>query len=640
MAPANPFLIRDIPKTRNEPAPLFLIHDASGLATSYFKLGCVGRKVYGISDPKFDHDGIGGWQSVNEIAEAYLRLIRRVTLRGDIVLGGWSFGGIIAIQIAHLLAKQGRGLRVSRIILIDSVYPRCQRPEARKGPPHRRHAPMLPGLNEDTLEKLLTALMRATCISDQWDPPLWAQRHVDVQCEPPINSLRFAPPHIYNQTFASRDATKPPAACIQFYADFAEAGAQSEDCLFVNVWAPANATTTSNIPVKVWLYGGGNNAGGISNATYDGCTASENIIQVSINYRLGPLGFLSIPELNITGNQGLQDQLLGLRWVQENISAFGGDPSHVLLFGQSAGARDVFVISSLAQAPSLISAAILQSPLPGNLPTLQSAEPKSRAFVLGLNCSITNITCVRNAAVSATSVSNDMSAMLGLVLDGTVVTAQPLDAGLKVPAIAGTTSNEGSLFIMAQYHEDILVLNATSYDQYLNATYGSLAQRVKQKYPLTKFENAFEAMSTVLSHSTFTCPTRRFLRQAVHNGVRVYTYMFNHTPTCPWFTSIPSSALSLLGSTHMAEIPFVFGGTENLPRPNGSCSLTTGEKALSAKMLAAWNTMAANANPGNSWPQYDTTGSMGINVIGDEFTVGVVDYSMCDFWDEISTALT
>lgn len=89
---------------------------------------------------------------------------------------GWSFGGIIAVQIAHMLAQRGRGLRVSRIILIDSVYPRCERPEARKGLPHPRHAPMLPGISEDIRDKLLTALMRATCISDRWDPPTWARR--------------------------------------------------------------------------------------------------------------------------------------------------------------------------------------------------------------------------------------------------------------------------------------------------------------------------------------------------------------------------------------------------------------------------------------------------------------------------------
>lgn len=108
---------------------------------------------------------------------------------------------------------------------------------------------------------------------------------------------------------------------------------------------------------------------------------------------------------------------------------------------------------------------------------------------------------------------------------------------------------------------------------------------------------------------------------------------FNHTLTCPWFSNIPSLALPLLKSTHTAEIPFVFGGTDSMPRPNGSCSLTAGEKALSAKMLAAWNSMASDADPGSDWPRYDSGSSMGINVVGDDFSAGTVDYSMCDFWD-------
>ncbi|KAK0381111.1 thioesterase [Colletotrichum lupini] len=195
MPAANPVLIQDIPRSRNESPPVFLIHDASGLLTSYFKVGTLGRKVYGIWDPKFDADGIGGWQSVKEIAEAYIRLIKRVMLRGEIVLGGWSFGGVLAVQIAHMLAMSGRGLRVSRIILIDSVYPRCPRPEAQKEPAKLHHAPALPGINQETRDKLMTALMRATCLSDQWDPPSWALPRTGVLGTARSRDVDPTPPH-------------------------------------------------------------------------------------------------------------------------------------------------------------------------------------------------------------------------------------------------------------------------------------------------------------------------------------------------------------------------------------------------------------------------------------------------------------
>ncbi|KAK2604059.1 hypothetical protein N8I77_007018 [Diaporthe amygdali] len=461
---------------------------------------------------------------------------------------------------------------------------------------------------------------------------------------PPVGDLRFAPPQSYNQTFDNRQATQPPPACTQFNVAFSERGPQSEDCLFVDVWAPIDAKSDSKLPVKVWLYGGGNEAGGISNPTYDGCTASEKVISVSINYRVGPLGFLALDSLGLQGNQGIQDQLLGLQWVQENIEAFGGDAKKVLLFGQSAGAADTFIISSLPQAPSLISAAIMQSGAGDELQTTSDALNATEAFVKALGCSVDDIACVRAASVSAINSSSVAGSSLPqVIVDGTIIPAQPLEAGLKVPAVAGSTTDEGTLFILSQYQASVLTLNSTDYNGFLTKTFGPLAQRVNETYPLSNYTTSsggpvLAAMSAVVTHSEFRCPTRRFIRQASQDGVPVWTYSFNHTLSCPWYTIIPSYALDLLASTHTAEIPFVFNGTTNMPRPNGTCSLSTGEVALAAKMLGAWDSMAANASPGSDWPQYNTSSSVGVNVIGDEFTIGTVDYSMCDFWDEIQAA--
>lgn len=329
--------------------------------------------------------------------------------------------------------------------------------------------------------------------------------------------------------------------------------------------------------------------------------------------------------------------------MKDNVGAFGGDSSRVLLFGQSAGAQDTFILSSLPQAPSLISAAILESGLPGNLSTAQEAQPQGQAFVKGLNCSTTNITCVRDAPLSAINASyTGTGGSLGLVVDGTIIPAQPLQAGLKVPAIAGSNTDEGTLFILAQYQTAITELNATSYNQFLTTMFGASAQLVNQTYPLSNFMGALEpalaAMSAVITHSQFRCPTHRFLQQAAQTGMPVYTYSFNHTLSCPWYPTIPSIALPFLASTHTAEIPFVFAGTDKMARPNGTCNLTAGEKALSVKMLGAWDNMATNANPGSDWPRYNSSSSMGINIVGDDFTAGTVDYSMCGFWDGILSA--
>ena len=143
--------------------------------------------------------------------------------------------------------------------------------------------------------------------------------------------------------------------------------------LYLDIYAPANATSASGLPVKVWLYGGTYEVGGISDPLYTGCFSSADAIVVTVNYRLGPLGYLALENTTLVGNYGTQDQLQALRWVQDNIAAFGGDPvgreagmdnvtlltmnqSKVLLFGQSAGATTSFALATLPEIKSLVNA--------------------------------------------------------------------------------------------------------------------------------------------------------------------------------------------------------------------------------------------------------------------------------------------
>lgn len=139
--------------------------------------------------------------------------------------------------------------------------------------------------------------------------------------QPPTGDLRFAPPQPYNGSL-DIDATVETPKCPQ-WSSFIEYGNVQEDCLFLNIWSPPNA---NNVPVKFWVYGGGNNAGSVSNPTYNGCNLATDSVVVAVNYRLGPLGFLSPQDWGVQGNMGLQDQLLALQWVQDNIRSFGGDP--------------------------------------------------------------------------------------------------------------------------------------------------------------------------------------------------------------------------------------------------------------------------------------------------------------------------
>jgi carboxylesterase type B len=420
------------------------------------------------------------------------------------------------------------------------------------------------------------------------------------------------------------------------------------DSLFVDVWVPINASD-AKLPVKVWLYGGNNLAGGISNPLYDGCF-SVDAIQVSINYRVGPLGFLAADSLGLTGNYGIEDQLLGLRWVQDNIAAFGGDPNKVLLFGQSAGADDVLILSSLPDAAGkLFHAAILESGDYSALPNETAASGAYASFIAALNCT-GSVDCLRHASLDALNkTALAMPDLPTTSLDGTTVRDQPMAVGPRVPVIVGTLANEGALSVLAQYQASAFSLNQSSYDSWLLSYFdsnASLATIVNTTYSVANFSAApfpvFAAMTAVLTDSAFRCPARRVLRAANVSSVPVYSYRFKHTLSCAWVPQIPQlqPVLQLLGAAHTSELPLVFGEVSNLPAPEGSCNLTAAELQLSAQIRAAWTAMARDADPGAGWPKWTPGDGMGVNVVGERWEIGEVDYAVCDFWDSIQRTVS
>jgi carboxylesterase type B len=437
--------------------------------------------------------------------------------------------------------------------------------------------------------------------------------------------------------------------------------------LFVDVYVPNTATPSSKLPVKVWIYGGSNEAGSISDATYNGCFAAANTIVVSVNYRVGPLGWLALPDLGISGNFGTQDQLLALAWVQANIASFGGDPARVLLFGQSAGADDSFVLATLPQALKLIYAAALESGSGRTVATVQQVTPWNRQFVRKAGCS--DLACIRAVSLeklnetefnfngsSSTSTNSVPGAETllqnagkgdtwGPTVDGAVIPVQPLAAGLRVPAIVGSNSQEGTLFVLGTYHARAFSLNESDYEAFLSYNFGRAASDVNATYPLSKFGSAgsfpppaFAAISAVITAYAYKCPAHRALRTGLKNGVGVFAYSFNHTPSCSWYQDIPANKaiINLLGATHTAEIPFVFNMTKNLPPPGGNCSFSSAEDQIADFMLGAWDSMATSGKPGdsNSWPAWTEGEGEGL-VVGDSVSVGKLDYSACEFWDQI-----
>jgi carboxylesterase type B len=387
-----------------------------------------------------------------------------------------------------------------------------------------------------------------------------------------------------------------------------------------------------------------------------------------VNFRLGPLGFLAYPDAGITGNYGIQDQLLALGWIQNEIGSFGGDPDKVLLFGQSSGAMDSYLLSSLPQAPSLFRAVALESGGGRDTPSVADTKAVYASYIRSLNCDLNDaLACLRDAPLSAlnkTTISLDTSGgnILGAetflegngsgnawlaVVDGDIVPKNPASVGVRVPAIIGSNSNDGSLDVLSHYSTKSENITEADYYEFLENSFGPLAATVNKTYSWSAFVAAspvpgFTAMTTVITDYAYKCPAYRALQKASDNGINAWAYNFNHTPSCAWYSGIPNSplVLELLGATHTSEIPFVFGWTNGLPRPDGSCNFTAREVGISNFMMEAWTSMAASGRPANSsvWPAWSAGGGKGITV-GETVVAGSLDYSECEFWDKIQAGV-
>ena len=378
----------------------------------------------------------------------------------------------------------------------------------------------------------------------------------------------------------------------------------------------------------------------------------EGTLVVSINYRLGPLGFLALDSAGIKGNQAIQDILLGLQWIQDNIGAFGGDPKQVLLFGQSAGAVDTFTVSTLPQAPKLIKAVIPESG-GGRMVASAAAMQDFGANYAGLlSCSIHDAACLRAVPASVLNSTLPPSTDVGIegspvtsfgpYLDGTIIPAQPSTAGVQVPAILGTTTTEGTLLILASAGEKALTWTNTDYLRFLSSQFApSIVPLITKQFPISAFNAtpypAFYAVANVITDAAWKCPAYRGLKTAIAKGVPVYTYLWAHTPSCEAIPAIPKQLLKPLGPTHATELPFVFGELTGFE--NGTCNLTASEGQISKQLIQSWTAMASHANPSagdlQQWPQFSLDKSAGV-VINQTADVGVVDYSVCEFWDKIA----
>lgn len=230
----------------------------------------------------------------------------------------------------------------------------------------------------------------------------------------------------------------------------------------------------------------------------------------------------------------------------------------------------------------------------------------------------------------------------GPLVDGDLIATNPGDAGVRVPSIFGSNTQEGSLPLLARYGPKVTKLNQSTYNRFLEFNFGPLAPVVNRTYSLSKFAQTgvpgYAAMMTVLTAYSYRCTAYRGLKGAVRNGVPAWTYSFSHTPSCGWHQMIPDAKpiLRLLGPTHSAELPFVFNLTTHMPPPDGKCRFGEDEKELAATMSTLWTNLAATGKPAghNRWPEWSMEEGYGVN-IDNRLNIGAVDYSMCvAFWDQ------
>ncbi len=469
---------------------------------------------------------------------------------------------------------------------------------------------------------------------------------------PPVGPLRWRPPAPPAAWSGVRDTRAFAPPCSQL--DDADAVIGSEDCLYLNVWIPANALPSSALPVLFFIHGGGHVQGSTSTELSDGThlydgaglATRAGAIVVTSAYRLGVLGFLNHPALaaesseGSSGNYGIRDLVAALKWVQRNITRFGGDPGHVLVFGESAGAVETCMLVISPLATDLFSAALMES---GGC----AARSRSDAEAIGgqlataAGCAGTAdvLACLRG--LPAPTLVNAIPARAEVVgassgyqpgVDGVVVPEPPmqrLEAGRHnhVPLVVGANADETGRSVP-------LTMTTPEYEAAVRALVGGsqvLTNLVLAQYPVSAYGgNARKAYVAVTSDSKFICTARRVARAAERGQTEpVYRYFFTHA-----FAN-GSGLLRTFGAYHGIELMYAFDRLDTL-----GYSPTPGERTLGEAIIASWRNLAATENPNGgspaSWPLFNPTTDTFLQ-LEDPIVPGAgVRTTQCDFWDSLS----
>jgi len=488
--------------------------------------------------------------------------------------------------------------------------------------------------------------------------------------QPAIGDLRWKPPQPVTPAVATQNATQFGNHCPQPASPFGN-GTVTEDCLFLNVFTPnrigdRDVNSGEAHPVMVWIHGGALVVG--ESNEYDASKlVQRGVVVVTINYRLGALGFLAHPALtgessdHISGNYGIEDQQAALQWVRRNIKAFGGNPEKITMFGESAGGLSTFTNLVSPTANGLFHRAIVESgAYMLTLPTLAQTEGAGAAFANAVGCNQTTpaavLGCLRGLPV-ATVLASQALTFVGLGpspnIDGKVLT-QSIGTALgsgqfnRVPLLHGTNHSEWNLFVAEDFDLAGGPVNAATYVPAIGATINApaVAPLVAPHYTVpAQFPSFDQALGGVGTDAIFACPAR-FADELASQFVPTFAYEFSD-PNAPQ-NFLPPVTFPY-GASHASEIQYIFptanpsGFGLNLPQT----PLDANQQKLSDHMVRYWTEFARNGDPNGGigllpgqplWPRFHRDAQVMQSFVPPTPTTetNFATVHQCDFWDGLS----
>lgn len=476
----------------------------------------------------------------------------------------------------------------------------------------------------------------------------------------------FASPQARESWDYVLDTTMWGAGCLQDHHNPDVPANLSFDCLNVNVFAPASAGSAP-LPVMVFFNGGafleGSNQGPFFIYSGGYIASTHDVIVVSANYRLNAYGYAFVPSAGVTGNFGLLDQIAALEWVRDNIGAFGGDPSQVTVWGESAGAMSIGFLMTTERARGLFSRAIMESnPSAFNYKNASEAAVYGETFCATLNCSSgggggsCDVSCLRaaspgdvmNAWGSATNnildfieanLPHALDGLLGTtpVVDGSFITAEPLSAvesgnywASDMPVLFGTNTGEGETFIYAAFESAMPPIFAPLLYTAIFEFNLSIAAAIDAlpRYNASAYADSREPLAHFLTDYWFRCASDRWAAGAPPG--KAYAYVYNHlysnASIFPKF-GLPDICKDVV--CHASELPFVFSNVPNFT------SFAPNEVGLTTTMAAYWAQFAKTGNPNfagaPTWPSWDPVARTALLLDVNITTESSAD--TCAFWD-------